>query len=69
LPAKEQGALSTGPAHSHLPLGQRKVKSMIFPEDQIRDFRRAEDHSLLSIVIVSVAMIGAALVSMSVFMA
>jgi hypothetical protein len=42
---------------------------MIFPEDQIRDLRRAEEHSLLSVVIVSVAMIGAALVSMSVFMA
>jgi hypothetical protein len=42
---------------------------MKFPEDQIREIRRAEEHSPVSVVIVSVAMIAAALVSMSVFMA
>jgi len=42
---------------------------MIFPEDQIREIKRAEEHSLVSVVVVSVAMIAAALVSMSFFMA
>jgi hypothetical protein len=70
LPPKQGDALSTGRMRSYLTLGQRKVnEKMIFPEDQIRNFRRAEEHSLLSVVIVSIAMIGAALLSMSVFMA
>jgi len=38
---------------------------MIFPEDKIRDIRRAEDHSVASIVLVSVTMIIAALAGMS----
>jgi hypothetical protein len=38
---------------------------MIFPEDKIRDLRRSEDHSVASIVFVSVTMIAVALVGMS----
>jgi hypothetical protein len=39
--------------------------TMIFPEDKIRDLRRSDDHSVASIVVVSVAMIAVALVGMS----
>lgn len=38
---------------------------MTFPEDHVRGVERVEDHSALSIVIVSVAMIGMALASLS----
>ncbi|HSO46736.1 MAG TPA: hypothetical protein VLQ68_02280 [Rhizobiaceae bacterium] len=42
---------------------------MVFPEDQIKDLRRVEEHSLVSVVVVSVSMIAAAIVGLSVFMA
>ncbi len=38
---------------------------MIFPEDQIRELQHVESHSTLSVVIVSVAMIAAALAGLS----
>ncbi len=38
---------------------------MIFPEDQIRELRHVENHSTLSVVIVSIVMIGAALAGLS----
>lgn len=42
---------------------------MIFQEDQIRQLHRAENHSALSVVIVSVAMIAAALAGLSIAIA
>jgi hypothetical protein len=44
---------------------RERSNTMIFPEDKIRDLRRSEDHSVASIVVVSVAMIAVALVGMS----
>ena len=37
---------------------------MLFPEDQIRDDIKAEDHSFGAIAIVSIVMIGAAMGSL-----
>lgn len=42
---------------------------MTFPEDHLREVRHVEEHSLTSVVIVSIAMIGAALLAVSVFVA
>ncbi|MGI9400198.1 MAG: hypothetical protein ACR2O0_03005 [Rhizobiaceae bacterium] len=39
---------------------------MTFPEDHLREVERVEDHSAASIVVVSIAMIGAALAGLSV---
>ena len=42
---------------------------MTFPEDHVREVKRVEDHSAVSIVVVSLAMIGVALVSLSLVIA
>lgn len=42
---------------------------MTFPEDHMREVKHVEEHSIVSIVIVSVSMIAVALVGVSVFMA
>jgi hypothetical protein len=39
---------------------------MFIPEDRMRELRHVEDHSTLSVVIVSVAMIVAALAGLSI---
>lgn len=42
---------------------------MTFPHDHMRDIERVEDHSAASIVLVSLAMIGAALAGLSAMIA
>lgn len=42
---------------------------MTFPEDHLREVERVEDHSAASIVVVSVAMICAALAGLSIVIA
>jgi hypothetical protein len=43
----------------------RKGPGMTFPEDHLREVERVEDHSALSIFVVNLAMIGAALAGLS----
>ena len=42
---------------------------MTFPQDHLREGKRVEDHSAISIVVVSIAMIGVALASLSLVIA
>jgi hypothetical protein len=53
---------------SHLGSGgfyRRKEPTMTFPEDHVNGVERVEDHSVVAVFLVSVAMIGAALASLS----
>jgi hypothetical protein len=43
----------------------KEGKTMTFPHDHLREVERVEDHSAASIVIVSLAMIGAALAGLT----
>jgi len=38
---------------------------MTFPEDHVNGVERVEDHSAVAVILVSIAMIGAALASLS----
>jgi hypothetical protein len=53
------------PIYAHTDLIE-KGPGMTFPEDHLREVEHVEDHSVLSIFVVNLAMIGAALAGLSI---